>query len=134
MESTSELVTHKGGCHCKRVRYKFKAPNTVIAFKCNCSMCSKRGNISFSVPSHNFELLSGEPNISTYTFGTHTAKHTFCNVCSITSFNVSRSNPDAVSVNVACVDPGTLAHVEIQSFDGCNWERSYGLLTGVHSN
>ncbi|XP_056694005.1 uncharacterized protein [Spinacia oleracea] len=134
MDSDSELITHQGGCHCGRVRYKFKAPQNVTAWKCNCSMCSKRGNISFSVPSHNFELLSGESNITTYTFGTHTAKHTFCNVCGITSFNVSRSNPDAVSVNAACVDAGTLIHVEIKSFDGINWEHTHFLRTGIRTN
>lgn len=120
-----ELITHKGGCHCGSVRYEFKAPKSVRAWKCNCSMSSKRGNISFSVPSQNFHLLSGDSSISTYTFGTHTAKHTFCKVCGITSFNISRSNPDAVSVNVACVRPGTIKHVEILSFDGCNWEHAH---------
>lgn len=129
MDSNSHLESHQGGCHCGRIRYKFEAPKSVTAFKCNCSMCSKRGNISFSVPKHNFSLLSGESYITTYSFGTHTAKHTFCNVCGITSFNISRSNPHAVSINVNCVDPGTLTHVEILSFDGRNWERTHYLRT-----
>ncbi|KAG8056707.1 hypothetical protein GUJ93_ZPchr0002g22955 [Zizania palustris] len=54
--------------------------------------------------------------ITTYTtFGTHTAKHTFCKVCGITSFYRPRSNPDGISITVAYVDPGTLAHVEYRS-------------------
>ncbi|KAG8056672.1 hypothetical protein GUJ93_ZPchr0002g23648 [Zizania palustris] len=60
--------------------------------------------------------------ITTYTFGTHTAKHTFCKVCGITSFYRPRSNPDGVAITVACVDPGTLAHVEYRHADGRNWE------------
>ncbi|KAK9724850.1 hypothetical protein RND81_05G102900 [Saponaria officinalis] len=126
MASNSQvLVTHYGGCHCKRVRWKIQAPKSVTAWRCNCSMCSKRGNVSFSVPSHQFTLLSGETNITTYTFGSHTAKHMFCNVCGITSFNVSRTNPNAVSINVPCVDPGTIDGVEVRMFDGLNWEDSY---------
>ncbi|MBA0797153.1 hypothetical protein Gohar_007875, partial [Gossypium harknessii] len=91
----SELVLHNGGCHCKKVRWKVQAPTSVVAWKCNCSDCS----------------------ITTYTFGTHTAKHTFCKVCGITSFYTPRSNPDGIAVTLACLDPGTLSHVEIRHAD-----------------
>ncbi|KAL7143826.1 hypothetical protein ABFS83_08G217200 [Erythranthe nasuta] len=60
--------------------------------------------------------------LTTYTFGTHTAKHIFCNVCGITSFYIPRSNPDGVAVAFRCVDRGTLKHVEIRQFDGQDWE------------
>ena len=110
----TNVITHKGGCHCKRVRWKVEAPKSLIAWNCNYSTCSMRGNIHFIVPSNQFHLVSGESNITTYTFGTHTAKHTFCNVCGITSFYTPRSNPDGVTVTLACVDPRTLTHVEIR--------------------
>ncbi|KAL6223584.1 hypothetical protein ACLB2K_006968 [Fragaria x ananassa] len=58
-------------------------------------------------------------------FGTHTAKHTFCKVCGITSFYYPRSNPDGVAITYKCVDPGTLTYVEVKYFDGKNWENSY---------
>lgn len=118
-------LIHKGGCHCRRVRWEAEAPISVVAWKCNCSDCSMRGNTHFVVPRRNFRLLSGEANITTYTFGTHTAKHTFCNVCGITSFYFPRSNPDGVALTLACVDPGTLSHAEIRKFDGRNWEEFY---------
>ncbi|XP_077236015.1 carbon-sulfur lyase [Tasmannia lanceolata] len=122
----SETVIHSGGCHCGRVRWQAEATPSVIAWKCNCSDCSMRGNIHFIVPSSSFKLLGeSQQYLTTYTFGTHTAKHTFCKVCGITSFYFPRSNPDGVSVSVACVDPGTLADVEIKHFDGRNWEKSY---------
>jgi hypothetical protein len=85
-----------------------------------------RASIQFIVPSEKFELLGDSKEfLTTYTFGTHTAKHTFCKFCGITSFYVPRSNPDGVSITYRCVDPGTLTHVEIKNFDGQNWERSY---------
>jgi len=85
-----------------------------------------RGNISFIIPSEKFELLGDSKEfLTTYTFGTHTAKHTFSKVCGITSFFIARSNPDDVAVTFKCVDPGTLNDVEIKHYDGINWESSY---------
>lgn len=45
------------------------------------------------VPHGDFRLLSGEDKLTTYTFGTHTAKHLFCSVCGVQSFYQPRSNP-----------------------------------------
>ncbi|KAL5200843.1 hypothetical protein ABZP36_035197 [Zizania latifolia] len=123
MSVESEAVVHSGGCHCRRVRWRAEAPASVVAWICNCSNCSMRGNTHFVVPAARFSLEPGADEfITTYTFGTHTAKHTFCKVCGITSFYRPRSNPDGVAITVACVDPGTLAHVEYRHADGRNWE------------
>ncbi|XP_022844258.1 centromere protein V-like isoform X2 [Olea europaea var. sylvestris] len=46
----SDMVVHNGGCHCKKVRWKVRAPSSVLIWQCNCSDCSMRGNLSFSVP------------------------------------------------------------------------------------
>lgn len=116
-------VVHTGGCHCRRVRWRVEAPASVVAWVCNCSDCSMRGNTHFVVPAAKFRLQAGaDESVTTYTFGTHTARHTFCKVCGITSFYTPRSNPDGVAVTVACVDPGTLGHVEYRKADGRNWE------------
>uniref|UniRef100_A0A7N0TFL4 CENP-V/GFA domain-containing protein n=1 Tax=Kalanchoe fedtschenkoi TaxID=63787 RepID=A0A7N0TFL4_KALFE len=75
----SERIIHNGGCHCRKVRWQVKASDSVLAWKCNCSDCTMRGNIHFIVPSEHFELLgSSQQFLTTYTFGTHTAKHIFC--------------------------------------------------------
>ncbi|TVU09464.1 hypothetical protein EJB05_42937, partial [Eragrostis curvula] len=125
MSSGSDVV-HSGGCHCRRVRWQVEARASVVAWICNCSDCAMRGNTHFVVPAAKFRLDPGaEEFLTTYTFGTHTAKHTFCKVCGITSFYTPRSNPDGVAVTVACVDAGTLAHVEYKNFDGKNWEGMY---------
>ncbi|XP_073041273.1 LOW QUALITY PROTEIN: uncharacterized protein [Primulina eburnea] len=129
----SERAIHKGGCHCKRVRWQVQAPKSVVAWECNCTDCSMRGNTHFIVPSQQFEIDEDSKQfLTTYTFGTHTAKHTFCRVCGITSFYIPRSNPDGVAVTFRCVDPGTLTHIEIRKFDGSNWEGSYS-QTGISS-
>ncbi|KAM1017790.1 hypothetical protein ACFX15_046394 [Malus domestica] len=93
----TKMVVHEGGCHCKNIRWRVKAPSSVVAWSCNCSNCSEG-------------------------FGTHTAKHTFCKVCGITSFYRPCSNADGVTITFRCVDPGTLAHIEIKYYEGQNWE------------
>lgn len=121
------MIVHSGGCHCRKVRWRVRVPNSVVAWNCNCSDCSMRANVHFIAPSKMFELQAdSEEFLTTYTFGTHTAKHTFCKVCGITSFYIPRSNPDGIAIAFRCVDPGTLSHVEIKQYDGRNWESSYG--------
>jgi len=81
------------------------------------------------VPASRFHLLSGASDLSTYTFNTGTARHFFCKICGIKSFYVPRSNPDGYSVNVRCLEPATIAGMDIESFDGQNWEQSAAALT-----
>lgn len=117
-------VTHQGGCHCGAVRFEVHAPAKVLVQKCNCSMCTKTGFEHLIVPADDFKLVSGEDMLTTYTFNTGVAKHLFCKRCGVKSFYVPRSNPDGYSVNLRCVDPGTITEVLYEDFDGQNWEKS----------
>lgn len=126
-DKEEEVIIHKGGCHCGKVRWEAKGSSSVNATICNCSDCSMRGNVNFTIPRKDFKLIGNSENyIKTYTFGTHTAKHTFCKVCGITSFYVPRSDPNGVALTVKCVDHGTLKHIEIKHVDGRNWEKIFG--------
>ena len=58
---------------------------------------------------------------TTHEFNSNTAKHLFCSVCGIKSFYIPRSNPDGFDVNLNCLDQAP-ASVEINEFDGTNWE------------
>ena len=119
------LVTHRGGCHCGRVRFEVRAPAALSVSECNCSMCSKAGYLHLVVRAEHFKLLSGADVLTTYTFNTGTAQHLFCSVCGIKSFYVPRSHPDGFSVNARCLDEGTVREQTVRPFDGRNWERSY---------
>ena len=119
------MVTHKGGCHCGRVRFEVQAPARFEVKDCNCSMCAKSGYLHLMVPKERFKLLSGADALTTYEFNTKTAKHLFCSVCGIKSFYVPRSHPDVYSVNVRCLDPSTIERVEIKPFNGREWEKQY---------
>ncbi|CAM6102713.1 unnamed protein product [Calypogeia fissa] len=125
-ETETQKVLHKGGCHCKRVRWQVKAPAEVLCWECNCSICRMRQNLHFIVPSTDFELEEGSQQwLTEYTFGTHQAKHLFCKMCGILSYYAPRSNPDGIAVTVHCIDPGSVKSIEVKKFDGQNWESSF---------
>jgi hypothetical protein len=117
-------IVHSGGCHCGRVRFEVTAPAAISVAECNCSICAKSAYLHLIVPKSRFRLVQGEEFLTTYTFNTGVAQHLFCKVCGIKSFYVPRSDPDGVSVNARCLDPGTVTRMAVQPFDGRNWERS----------
>jgi hypothetical protein len=119
----SPLVTHRGGCHCRRVRFEVDAPAALTVQECNCSLCRMSGFQHLIVPAARFRLLAGAEDLTEYTFNTGVAKHRFCRVCGIKSFYIPRSNPDGVDVNVRCLDAGTVESLTIEPFDGQNWEQ-----------
>ena len=111
------LVTHQGGCHCRRVRFEVDAPAAMQVLDCNCSICRMGGFWHLIVPPSRFRLLSGAEDLAEYTFNTGAAKHRFCRRCGIKAFYVPRSHPDGIDVNARCLDPGTVAALEIVPFD-----------------
>jgi centromere protein V len=123
------VTTHKGGCHCGKVRFEVDTAADVEATNCNCSICSMTGFLHLIVGKDDFRLQANEADITTYTFNTHTAKHMFCRHCGIKSFYIPRSHPDGVSVNVNCIDPGTIASISLTDFDGRNWEQNISKLS-----
>ncbi len=114
---TPEFVTHRGGCHCRRVRFEVDAPARIDALECNCSICRMTGFLHLIVPASRFRLLSGADDLAVYTYNTGTARHRFCRHCGIKGFYVPRSHPDGIDVNVRCLDPGTVAEVAVTMFD-----------------
>lgn len=116
-------MIYEGSCHCGAVKFEVEAPETLEVDRCNCSICSKSGFLHLIVPKNKFRLLCGESFLSTYTFNTGVAKHTFCKVCGIKPFYIPRSNPDGVDINVNCLDTEA-ARMEITEFDGKNWEKN----------
>ncbi|MFM7274279.1 MAG: GFA family protein [Gammaproteobacteria bacterium] len=120
--------THRGGCHCGVVRFELEAPAHIEAHECNCSICSKSGYLHLIVPRSRFRLVSGDHALQSYRFGTGVAEHLFCRHCGIKSFYVPRSNPDGISVNVRCLDAGSVEQLRVEPFDGRNWEQGAAAL------
>ena len=119
------LNTYEGGCHCGRVRFRVSGDLGETVY-CNCSLCGMKGFLHLIVGLEQFQCMSGEDELSTYRFGTKTAKHTFCRVCGVHPFYVPRSDPDKIDVNVRCLDGIDVASLSPKPFDGRNWESAIG--------
>ena len=117
-------MTHKGSWHCKVIEFEIEAPENIVVQECNCSMCSMTGFLHLIVPKSSFKLLKGKDNLTTYTFNTGVAKHTFCKTCGVKAFYTPRSNPDGYSINLRCLDQSGFKKIEIEKFDGQNWEEN----------
>jgi hypothetical protein len=120
----SEFVTHRGGCHCGRVAFEVDAPARIDAIECNCSICRMTGFLHLIVPASRFRLLRGADDLTEYSFNTGVAKHRFCRVCGVKPFYVPRSNPDGFDINVRCLDPSTIAGIDITQFDDTRRDES----------
>ncbi len=111
-----------GGCHCGGVRFEAALPDRVEAQACTCSMCSMTGFMHVIVPESRFRITQGMDRLAEYTFNTRVAKHLFCSECGVKPFYRPRSNPDGWSVNGRCLDDADDLIIEIEAFDGRNWE------------
>ncbi len=119
-----------GGCHCGAVRFQGAVPGPPVpALECNCSVCSMTGFLHIIVPHRDFTLERGADHLVSYRFGTGTAEHLFCRTCGVKSFYQPRSHPDAWSVNAYCLDQRP--ELDIEFFDGVNWDRAAAALDGA---
>jgi hypothetical protein len=115
------MPIYLGSCHCKAVTFEIEAPESVEVEDCNCSICAKAGFLHLIIPLRDFKLRSGEEALTTYTFNTGVAKHTFCKYCGIKPFYTPRSNPDGIDINLRCLDNQPKA-ITTKQFNGQQWE------------
>ena len=117
--------TYHGSCHCDAVKYKATMDLLTVA-QCNCSICSKKGSLHHRISPDDFELLSGEEDLTLYQFDSKEAKHLFCKHCGIHSFSHPRFDPSMISINIRTLDDYDVhaGKIEIRQFDGQNWEAS----------
>jgi hypothetical protein len=63
-----------------------------------------RGAVAVTANAGGLTVTQGQDKLATYRFNTGVAEHHFCSVCGIYTHHKRRSNPDQLSVNVACLD------------------------------
>ena len=112
-----------------------EAGHGIRVSECNCSICQQVGYLHLIVARSAFRLLQGADWLRTYTFNTRVARHHFCSRCGVKSFYVPRSHPDGISVNARCLElePAERSALQIEPFDGANWERNVHELAPVES-
>ena len=122
------MKEYGGSCHCGNVKFTFKSEEDVEIWKCNCSMCDLLNFEHLFVKHADFNLILPDNKqktdiISTYEFGTKSAKHYICNQCGIKSYYQPRSHPEAYSVNRKSVlNPPNIK--KLVHFDGKNFEQN----------
>ena len=124
MPNTATSTWHKGGCHCGAVQFEVLAPSAVTLTDCNCSICTKSGYLHLPVEADQFKLIKGQDHLAEYRFNKGIARHYFCKTCGIKSFYVPRSNPDGYTINFHCLDRSEFGSIEIEPFDGQDYEAS----------
>lgn len=113
---------YQGGCQCGAVSYDVDI-DLESTITCNCSRCQRMGFVLAFTPEGNFQLRSGEDELTEFLFNNRTIRHLFCKTCGVESFAYG-SMPDGaptVAINVNClsgVEPRSLdsQHVDGRSF------------------
>lgn len=116
-------MIYHGGCHCGAIQFEVEAPEDLEVEDCNCSICSMTGYLHLIVPRSKFRLLAGSDSITTYSFNSGVARHTFCKVCGVKPFYIPRSNPDGIDVNARALKEQPRSMLVV-SFDGQHWEQN----------
>lgn len=72
----------------------------------------------YFVPPENMHIDAEPEVMSTYTFGTHIAKHHFCSRCGIYAFHEAMRKPGHFRVNLGCVEGLDAPNLPFDVFDG----------------
>ena len=109
-------------CHCGQIEIEIDIKdNFEDLYRCNCSMCIRKGAITAIVNKEDLKVVKGMEKLKCYQFKTKVAKHYFCSKCGIQTHKRTRINPKIFGINVACVegiDPFELKNVGLN--DGEN--------------
>lgn len=72
----SERSFVRGQCRCGRIVYESQLSKTQLAFKCNCSLCVKKGYLWVFPGQSNFDFIRGDESmLVTYKFGPRKLSH-----------------------------------------------------------
>ncbi len=110
------MTLYRGSCHCGAVRFEVEGP--LEAYRCDCSLCRRRGAIMSNVHETRLRIMQGEDALALYQWNTRIAKHYFCRTCGIYPFHRKRSMPDHYGVNLACLEDFDLKGAAVRDADG----------------
>ncbi len=99
------MTTYHGSCHCQAVKFIVETDAALGPyFRCNCSLCSRKGAVMGEAPQSALRVTQGEENLSVYRWNTGEAQHFFCRCCGIYTHHVMRGATEFVGINMACVE------------------------------
>lgn len=121
------MMIHHGSCHCGAVRFEVEAEIDHVR-ECDCSICRRRGALTFRVPDKALRILTPVEDMMIYRWGSGTAADYICRVCGILPFRRPSAPTaselaagvapfDGWAINVRCletVDLSRLPRVKIE--------------------
>ena len=114
----TDMVTHRGGCHCGRVRFEVVAPAKISVSDMQL-LDVRQGGLPPSRRSRGpLQAVERQGRARDLTFNTRTAKHSSVPRAAIKSFISPALASDGYSVNARCIDPGTIEEMKVTPFDG----------------
>ena len=96
------MAKHHGACHCGTVQFEVDAELSK-GVVCDCTICKRKGAVMVLIDKEQFNITSGEENLSSYQFNTKIAHHFFCKTCGIYTHH-KRRRDDGFGVNTGCLD------------------------------
>jgi len=117
------LKTYTGSCHCGSLKFEANLDLTQSTYRCNCSICKRTRFWAAVAKDDGFRIISGESELTKYTFNSHNNHHYFCKHCGVRAFGVGNDTPmgKMYGVNVGCLDQLTdkeLSELPITYIDG----------------
>src|SRR5262245_34513328 len=100
------VTRHRGSCHCGQIRFEVEIDPS-RGTRCNCSICTKMGQLSTIVKPEAFRYVAGEQQSSYYEWGAKIGRRHFCSRCGIHVFgtgHLAQLGGDFVSINLLCLD------------------------------
>ena len=88
-----------GSCQCGAVTFEVDL-DLETTRTCNCSRCQRLGAVWGYTTADKLNILSGESELTTYTFNRHVGRHMFCRTCGIEPCAVG----SIAVVNANCLD------------------------------
>lgn len=112
--------TYSGGCQCGKVRYEVQMDIGEV-IECNCSRCRRLGSLLAFAPATQFNLLSGDADLTIFAFNRHLIEHRFCSNCGIQSFAIGthpKTGAKMAAINVRCLDGVEVDALKVKKVDG----------------
>lgn len=119
--SDAQKKEYKGSCHCGAVHYTVNL-DLKDALACNCSICSKSGNLLTFTTEDNFKYLGKVEDLQDYQFNKKAIHHNFCKICGIKAFAYGKT-PDgkpSIAINVRCLDGVDIEKLPKIFYDGAS--------------
>jgi len=123
----SGLKIYNGNCHCGAVTYavKTKPLEEQKVLCCNCSLCSRNGDL-WIYPPKSAVVVEGGQNLTDYAFLSKDSLHSFCKVCGVSVLvRVTDPKEDLMPINVRNIDKIDLSSLTLNKYDGAKNDPQY---------